>query len=82
MLNVAIRTRSNPSGILMPMGLATLLGGMTTTIGTSTNLLVVSVASDLGLEKIQMFDFFLPAIMAGSIGIIYLWLIAPKILPD
>ena len=82
MLNVAIRTKSNPSGILMPMGLATLLGGMTTTIGTSTNLLVVSVASDLGLEKIQMFDFFLPAIMAGSIGIIYLWLIAPKILPD
>ena len=82
MLNVAIRTKSNPSGILMPMGLATLLGGMTATIGTSTNLLVVSVASDLGLEKIQMFDFFLPAIMAGSIGIIYLWLIAPKILPD
>jgi len=47
MLNVAIRTKNSPSGILMPMGLATLLGGMTTTIGTSTNLLVVSVASDM-----------------------------------
>ena len=82
MLNVAIRTKTNPSGILMPMGLATLLGGMTTTIGTSTNLLVVSVASDMGLEKIAMFDFFVPAIMAGSVGIIYLWLIAPKILPE
>ena len=34
MLNVAIRTKNSPSGILMPMGLATLLGGMTTTIGT------------------------------------------------
>jgi len=82
MLNVAIRTKSSPSGILMPMGLATLLGGMSTTIGTSTNLLVVSVASDMGLESIGMFDFFVPALMAGSFGIIYLWLIAPKILPN
>ena len=82
MLNVALRTKTSPSGILMPMGLATLLGGMTTTIGTSTNLLVVSVAADLGLETISMFDFFVPAALAGSIGIVYLWLIAPLILPN
>lgn len=82
MLNVAVRTKTSPSGLLMPMGLATLLGGMTTTIGTSTNLLVVSVASDMGLEEISMFDFFVPAAMAGSIGIVYLWLIAPRILPN
>ena len=82
MLNVAVRTKNSPSGILMPMGLATLLGGMTTTIGTSTNLLVVSVAADMGLEKIGMFDFFVPAAMAGAIGILYLWLIAPRILPN
>jgi di/tricarboxylate transporter len=82
MLNVAIRTTSSPSGILMPMGLATLLGGMTTTIGTSTNLLVVSVAQDMGLQTISMFSFFMPAAIAGSIGILYLWLIAPKLLPN
>jgi len=82
MLNVAIRTKSSPSRILMPMGLATLLGGMTTTIGTSTNLLVVSVASDMGLNTIGMFDFFIPALIVGGIGIAYLWLIAPRILPD
>jgi di/tricarboxylate transporter len=82
MLNVAIRTKNSPSAILMPMGLATLLGGMTTTIGTSTNLLVVSVAYDMGLERMGMFSFFVPAVMAGSIGIIYLWLIAPRILPN
>ena len=82
MLNVAVRTKTSPSGILMPMGLATLLGGMTTTIGTSTNLLVVSVAQDMGLETIGMFDFFVPASIAGLIGIVYLWLIAPRILPN
>ena len=82
MMTVALRTKTSPSAILMPMGLATLLGGMTTTIGTSTNLLVVSVAADMGLDSIGMFDFFVPAAIAGSIGIIYLWLVAPHILPD
>lgn len=82
MMMVAVRTKTSPSRILMPMGMATLLGGMTTTIGTSTNLLVVSVAADMGLESFGMFDFFLPAAAASSIGILYLWLIAPRILPE
>ena len=82
LISVAIRTRSSASPILMPMGFATLVGGMATTIGTSTNLLVVSVAADLGLERFGMFDFALPAAIAGSVGIVYLWLIAPRLLPD
>ena len=80
LVNVAQRTKSASSSILMPMGLATLLGGMTTTIGTSTNLLVVSVASDLGLKRINMFDFFIPGMIAAGAGILFLWLIAPKLL--
>ena len=40
---VCLRSRIAPSGVLMPMGLATLIGGMATTIGTSTNLLVVGI---------------------------------------
>ena len=82
LINVAIRTKNSPSTILMPMGLATLLGGMTTTIGTSTNLLVVSVASDLGLERIRMFDFFIPGVIAAGAGILFLWLLAPKLLKN
>jgi len=81
LVSVSIRTKTNASAVLMPMGLATLLGGMTTTIGTSTNLLVVSVANDLGVERMGIFDFFIPASIAAFIGIIYLWLIAPKLLP-
>jgi di/tricarboxylate transporter len=65
----------------MPIGFATVIGGMATTIGTSTNLLVVSVANDLGLDEIGMFDFFVPAAMAGGVGLAYLWLIAPRMLP-
>ena len=70
-----------PSGILMPMGLATIVGGMATTIGTSTNLLAVSIAADLGLRRFEMFDFALPVLLAGCLGIAFLWLVAPRILP-
>lgn len=81
LINVSLRTRSSPSGVLMPMGMATLIGGAATTIGTSTNLLVVAVAADLGLRSIGMFDFLLPASLAGAAGILFLGLVAPRLLP-
>ncbi len=81
LINVSIRTGMTASSVLMPMGFATLLGGTSTTIGTSTNLLVVSVAAEMGLKRLEMFDFLVPAAIAGSIGIVYLWLLAPKIIP-
>ncbi|GGB94732.1 membrane protein [Marinobacterium zhoushanense] len=81
LVSVALRTGKPASGMLMPMGFATLVGGMGTTIGTSTNLLVIAVAADLGMRHFQMFDFFLPAAIAASVAILYLWLVAPRILP-
>jgi di/tricarboxylate transporter len=79
--SVSLRTGMNASSVLMPMGFATLLGGTCTTIGTSTNLLVVSVAAEMGLRRMEMFDFLVPAVIAGSIGIAYLWLLAPRMIP-
>jgi di/tricarboxylate transporter len=82
LIGVAVRNNASPSGTLLPMGLASIIGGTTTTIGTSTNLLVVSVAADMGVAPFQIFDFFLLATVAGSIAILYLWLVAPRLLPD
>jgi di/tricarboxylate transporter len=82
LIGAAVRSNTRTSGILLPMGLATLIGGMGTTIGTSTNLLVVSVAADMGMERFAMFDFLMPVLIAGSVAILYLWLIAPLIIPD
>ena len=81
LVSVALRTQSNPSALLMPMGFASLIGGMGTTIGTSTNLLVVTVANDLGLPRMGVFDFFVPAVMGSVVGLGFLWLIAPRMLP-
>jgi di/tricarboxylate transporter len=82
LVGVAHRIGAPPSRILMPMGFATIIGGMSTTIGTSTNLLVVSVAASLGVPRMAMFDFTLPAVIAAAAAIIFLWLGAPRLLPD
>ncbi len=82
LISVCLRNNSSPARVLMPMGFATLVGGMATTIGTSTNLLVVNVAHEMGLEKFGLFDFAFPASIAACVGILYLWLIAPRLLPE
>jgi len=82
LIGVALDTHSSPSKILMPVGFATLIGGMATTIGTSTNLLVVSIAADISPVHFNMFDFSLPVIIVGAAGIIFLWLVAPAMLPE
>ena len=81
---VAASLRSNVpvSGVLMPMGFATILGGMSTTIGTSTNLLVVGIAADLGQARLDMFDFALPVAIVGAVGLLFLWLVGPRLVPE
>lgn len=81
LVGVSLRSETRASAVLMPMGFATLVGGMATTIGTSTNLLVVSVAADLGARRFEMFDFALPVVTAGVLAFAYLWLVAPRLLP-
>ena len=82
LISACLRANASPTRVLMPMGFATLVGGMATTIGTSTNLLVVAVASDMGLERFGMFDFAVPAAIAGGVAMVYLWLIAPRMLSE
>jgi len=82
LIGAAVRSKRSSSGVLLPMGLATLVGGMGTTIGTSTNLLVVSVAADMGMERFAMFDFVGPVAIAAAVAILYLWLVAPLLIPQ
>ena len=81
-IGVALHTKTAPSKILLPVGFATLIGGMATTIGTSTNLLIVAIAADTANIHFNMFDFAMPVLLVGSVGIFFLWLIAPRILPE
>ena len=82
LMGVAVRMGESPSGTLLPMGFASILGGIATTIGTSTNLLVVNVAADMGMDAFNMFDFLGPASVAGVFAVLYLWLVVPRIVPE
>jgi di/tricarboxylate transporter len=82
LISVCIRTGQPASSVLMPVGYATIVGGMCTTIGTSTNLLVVDVAADLGLPPMGMFHFTGIAAAAACVAVAYLWLLAPRLIPE
>ena len=74
------RAGKAPGRMLLPMNYAVLMGGMATTIGTSTNLIVVSLAVSLGLPRFAVFDFFSLVAMAAVPALLYLWLGAPLLL--
>jgi di/tricarboxylate transporter len=82
LMGLSRRTGYPASKTLMPVNFAILGGGMLTSIGTSTNLLVLNIAQDLGMPRIGVFDFTSTAAMALAIALPYLWLIAPRLLPD
>lgn len=78
---IAARTGSSASRTLMPMNFAVIIGGMSTTIGTSTNLLVVGIAASLGVPAFGLFDFYHIVAIAAAIALPYLWLVMPHLLP-
>ena len=82
LVGASLRSKFPVSEVMLPMGLATIVGGMSTTIGTSTNLLVVGISQDLGMHTFSMFEFVLPVAIVGGVAIIFLWLVAPRLLPD
>jgi di/tricarboxylate transporter len=81
LLTIAVRANVAASQTLMPVNCAILIGGMATTFGTSTNVLVVSMAKDLGLPPMGVFSFTGIALTAGLVALPYLWLVMPRLLP-
>ena len=79
---LAERLRISASRVLLPLSYAAILGGATTLIGSSTNLLVAGVADELGLARIGFFDFLAPAAVLAAAGLPFILFAIPRILPD
>lgn len=82
LVGASMRAKFPVSGVMMPMGFATIIGGMSTSIGTSTNLLVVGISQDLGMHEFSMFEWAMPVAIVGGVAILFLWLVSPRLLPD
>lgn len=81
MLSISERSGYPVSKSLMPVNFAILCGGMLTSIGTSTNLLVLSIAADLGMPPMGLLGFSHISFAAILVALPYLWLVAPRLLP-
>jgi di/tricarboxylate transporter len=82
LVSLAARGGMPASQTLIPVNSAVLIGGMATTIGTSTNLLVVGIATDMGLPPMGVFHFTPIVLMAAVVAIPFIWLVMPRLLPD
>ena len=80
-MDISRKTRTSPSRLLMPMAYASLLGGLTTLIGTPPNLVASNALDEAGHGTFSLFEFApigLPALVAGTLFIAFL---GRKLLP-
>ena len=70
------------SKFLIPLSFATILGGMITVVGTSTNLVLSGLLYQSGLPLLEMEDFLYPGLLVSVLGITYLAFCSQSLLPD
>jgi len=85
MMPVALRitrnTESSPSSLLMPMSFMSLLGGLVTLVGTSTNIIVSQVREETVGEPFKMYDFAPVGLTLTLLGLVFVsfgWRLLPR----
>ena len=82
MRTIALRAKHAPSAFMMPLSYAAILGGMTTLIGSSTNLLVSGELVKFGHAPLSFFEFTPIGGLVALAGFLYILLILPSLLPN
>jgi di/tricarboxylate transporter len=78
---LAMRRKISASRVLMPLSFASQFGGVCTLIGTSTNILVNTIAIEHGMRPFGLFEFAPLGIAMSAVGMVYLVMIARRLLP-
>ncbi|TVR99575.1 MAG: SLC13 family permease [Rhodospirillales bacterium] len=79
---LASRFQLAPSKLMIPLSYAAILGGMTTLVGSSTNLLVNSAMVAKGVTPFTFFEFTMPGTILAAAGLVYVIFVAPYLLPS
>jgi di/tricarboxylate transporter len=74
-------TKTSPSLWLIPVAFASMFGGVCTLIGSSTNILVSTMAEKHGQPAFSMFEFAPLGLVLFGCGILYVMLIGKRLLP-
>lgn len=80
-MQVAARQSLPPGKVLMPLAFGSILGGMTTLVGTPSNLIVAGFRERAGLEAFGMFDFTPVGLAAAAVGVLFVAAIGWRIVP-
>ncbi|MGD9300384.1 MAG: SLC13 family permease [Desulfobacterales bacterium] len=80
-MDIARHTKRAPSRLLMPLAYGSLLGGLTTQIGTPPNILVSDALRDAGMKSFTFFDFTPVGLIIMSSGVAFMILIGRHLLP-
>jgi di/tricarboxylate transporter len=78
---IAAQRSISPSRVFIPLSFISILGGMTTLIGSSTNLLVAGVVRDYGLE-VGFFDITGMGVILALVGSAYVLFVLPRLMPE
>ncbi|MED5261663.1 MAG: SLC13 family permease [Myxococcota bacterium] len=78
----ARRNGLSASRFLIPLSYASILGSITTIMGTSTTLTVAGLVEEAGMTPLHFFELLPVAIPVCAVGLLYLIFIAPRLLPD
>ena len=79
---VAGRFSISPSKVMMPLSFAAVLGGMTTLIGSGTNLLVSGALKELKEPPLTFFQFTMPGLVLAGAGLLFVFFVVPRLLSD
>lgn len=75
------RLDMTPGQVLMPLAFGTILGGMTTLIGTPPNLIVSGFRAEAGLGHFAMFDFAPVGVSVAVVGVAFVALVGWRLVP-
>jgi di/tricarboxylate transporter len=81
-LDLCRRRGLSPSRFLIPISFAAVLGGVITTIGTSTNLTVSGLLRESGMEPLELFELTPVGLPLAAAGVVVVVLLAGRLLPD
>jgi di/tricarboxylate transporter len=82
MMSISAKVNVSPSKLLMPLSFAGMFGGVCTLIGTSTNILVSSIAVERGLDAIGMFEFTSMGLIFLASGLLFMFMFGIKMIPE
>ncbi len=82
LLGAARENRISASKILMPVSFASMFGGVCTLIGSSTNILVSSIAEKEGQPAFSMFEFAPLGLIFFAVGTVYMLLVGIRLIPE